>query len=234
MARNPPRTADPSLSEPSASEPPVSDPSASELPSVVVHADESCLGNQFRGADRPGGAAALIETWKDGAWVRRDLWTCSSATTNNRMALVGAVMALDILKVACRVRFVSDSQYLVKGASEWMPGWKRRKWRRKGGPIGNLEMWQRLDRSVSRHQVSWQWVRGHAGDPKNEYVDHLAVRAAEEQSASPGLVSSGFEEWLNRQREERDRFWDYFEFAPPQPPGGPGRTSPGPESRTRP
>lgn len=203
-------------------------------PRVVIHADESCLGNQFRDTDRPGGAAALIEAWKDVAWVRRDVWTSSPATTNNRMALASAVMALDVLKVRCRVRFVSDSQYLVKGASEWMPGWKRRNWRRKAGPIENLAMWKVLDRSAGRHQMTWQWVRGHAGDPKNEYVDHLAARAATEQSASPEPVPSGFDEWLNRQREERDRFWDYFEFAPPEAGGGSGGESTGPESRTRP
>ena len=188
-----------------------------EPPQVIIHADESCLGNQFRGQDRPGGAAALIEAWRGGAWMRKDVWTSSPSATNNRMALASALLALRALKVHSRVRFVSDSQYLVKGASEWMAGWKRRNWRRKAGPIENLAMWQQLDRVISGHDVTWKWVRGHAGDPKNEYVDHLAVRAAKEQSSSPGTVPSGFEEWLNQQRNDRDRFWDYIEFAPPEP-----------------
>ena len=186
-----------------------------EPPLIIIHADESCLGNQFRDQNRPGGAAAMIEAWQDDAWMRRDLWTSSPSTTNNRMALASACLGLTALKVRCRVRFVSDSQYLVKGASEWMRGWKRRGWKRKGGPIENLAMWQKLDRLADGHDVSWHWVRGHAGDPKNEYVDHLAVRAAKEQSSSPSPVPSGFEAWLNQQRDERDRFWDYMEFAPP-------------------
>ncbi len=186
-----------------------------EPPLITIHADESCLGNQFREQDRPGGAAAMIEAWKDDTWTRRDLWTSSPSTTNNRMALASALLGLTALKVRCRVRFVSDSQYLVRGASEWMRGWKRRNWKRKGGPIENLAMWQKLDRLAGGHDVSWHWVRGHAGDPKNEYVDHLAVRAAKEQSSSPSPVPSEFEAWLNQQRDERDRFWDYMEFAPP-------------------
>lgn len=183
---------------------------------VHVHADESCLGNQFKDRDRPGGAAALIEHWKEGLWVRRDVWTSSPATTNNQMAIASAILALDALKHPCRVFFVSDSRYLVDGASSWLPGWKRRGWKRKGGPIENLALWQRLDRKAAAHDISWKWVRGHAGNPKNEYANDLAVRAAREQSSAAGAVPSGFEDWLNRQREERDRYWDYMEFAPPE------------------
>lgn len=186
-----------------------------EPPEVHIHADESCLGNQFKGRDRPGGAAALLEHWKRGAWERRDLWICDRSTTNNRMALVSAIVALGALKGRCRVRFVSDSQYLVKGASEWMSGWKRRGWKRKGGPIENLDLWRRLDRVAARHEVEWQWVKGHAGDPRNEYVNDLAQRAASEQSARPEPGPSGFEAWLNEHREERERYLDFFEFAPP-------------------
>ena len=182
---------------------------------VFVHADESCLGNQFADRDRPGGAAVLLEHWTEGGWVRRDLWTSDPSTTNNRMALTSAILALGSLNRRCRVRFVSDSRYLVKGASEWMPAWKRRGWKRKGGPIENLDLWRRLDRVAARHDVGWGWVRGHAGDPRNEYVDELARKAARELSAAPGPVPSGFEAWLEVQREERERYLDYFEFAPP-------------------
>ena len=117
---------------------------ATTPPLVFVHADESCLGTQFAGRDRPGGAAVLLEHWKDGAWERRDLWTSDPSTTNNRMAITSAILALGTLRGRCRVRFVSDSQYLIKGASEWMPGWKRKGWKRKGGPIENLDLWRRL------------------------------------------------------------------------------------------
>lgn len=182
---------------------------------VYIHADESCLGNQFVGRDRPGGAAALLEYWTQGHWERRDLWISEPSTTNNRMALMSAIVSLAVLKGRRRVLFVSDSQYLVKGASEWMPGWKRRGWKRKGGPIENLELWRRLDRIAARHELTWRWVRGHAGDPRNEYVDELAQRAAQEQSAQPEPCPSGFEAWLADQRETHERYFDYFEFAPP-------------------
>ena len=186
-----------------------------EAPQVYIHADESCLGNQFAGRDRPGGAAALLEYWNRGNWERRDLWICDRSTTNNRMALMSAIVALEALKERCRVRFASDSQYLVKGVSEWMPAWKRRGWKRKGGPIENLGLWRRLDRAASRHEVEWRWVKGHAGDPRNEYVDDLAQRAAAEQSSRPHPGPSGFEEWLNEQRDSRELYLDYFEFEPP-------------------
>lgn len=186
-----------------------------ESPQVHIHADESCLGNQFAGQDRPGGAAALLEYWNRGGWERRDLWICDRSTTNNRMALMSAIVALEALKERCRVRFASDSQYLVKGASEWMPAWKGRGWKRKGGPIENLGLWRRLDRAASRHEVEWRWVKGHAGDPRNEYVNDLAQRAAAEQSSRPRPGPSGFEGWLNEQRDSHERYLDYFEFEPP-------------------
>ena len=191
---------------------------ATETPLVIVHADESCLGNQFADRDRPGGAAALLEYWTEAGWVRRDLWTSDPSTTNNRMALASAILALGALRQRCRVRFFSDSQYLVKGASEWMPAWKRRAWRRKGGPIRNMALWKRVDRLAGGHDVRWRWVRGHAGDPRNEYVNELAQRAARELSAKPP-VPSGFETWLEEQRESGDRYLEYFEFAPPEERG---------------
>ena len=183
-------------------------------PLVLIHADESCLGNQFTDRDRPGGAAVLLEHWTKGGWVRRDLWTSDPSTTNNRMALASAILALGALRERCRVRFVSDSRYLVNGASEWMPAWKRKGWKRKGGAIENLDLWQRLDRITARHQVSWVWIRGHSRDPRNEYVNDLAQKAARELSATPGPVPSGFEDWLEEQREGKQRYLDYFEFAP--------------------
>ena len=158
---------------------------AREPSRVYIHADESCLGNQFTDQDRPGGAAALLEHWSDEAWHRRDMWISEPSTTNNRMAITSAIIALGALRERCRVSFLSDSQYLVKGASEWMPGWKKRGWKRKGGPIENLDLWKSLDRIAAGHNVTWLWVRGHAGDPRNEYVNELAQRAAAELTEAP-------------------------------------------------
>lgn len=188
----------------------------SDLPDVEIHADESCLGNQFKGRANPGGAAGLVEVWRDGAWHRRDYWLSDADTTNNRMAIRSAIEALRLLTKPCHVHFHSDSQYLVKGMREWIHGWKARGWKRKRGAIENLELWKRLDREAARHEIDWSWVRGHAGHPKNEYVDSLAVRAAKKQSASGGLRPSRFVEWLNEQRDQRERFLDFFEFLPPE------------------
>jgi ribonuclease HI len=181
---------------------------------VFIHADESCLGNQFQDRESPGGAAGLVEIWKNGAWQRRDFWISEPATTNNRMALRSAIEPLRALTRPCRVHFVSDSQYLVKGIREWLPSWKRRGWRRKSGPIENLDLWQELDRELSRHEVQTEWVRGHAGHPRNEYANDLAVRAAKERTRSGGLVPSEFESWLEEERE-KGRYLDFHEFLPP-------------------
>jgi ribonuclease HI len=183
-------------------------------PLVHIHADESCLGNQFSDRDSPGGAGALVELWKEDAWVRRDHWLSEPATTNNRMALRGAADVLNQLRSACRVIFTSDSQYLVKGMREWVHGWAKRGWRRRGGTVENVELWRILVRAARRHEVDWRWVRGHAGHPRNEYANHLATRAAREQTASAGLVSSGFEAWLEAERSARERYLDFFEHLP--------------------
>jgi ribonuclease HI len=193
---------------------------SAEAPRIVIHADESCLGNQFQDRASPGGAAGLVEQWRGDRWERRDYWISEPGTTNNRMALRSAIEGLSGLKVPCRVRFVSDSQYLVKGMREWVAGWKRRGWKRKAGPIENLELWQELDRVAARHTLAWEWVKGHAGHPRNEYVNDLAVGAAKEQTRSDGFVASGFERWLEDQRERRGRYLDFMEFAPPAEDAG--------------
>ena len=185
------------------------------METVYVHADESCLGNQFTARANPGGAGALVEIWKDGAWERRDLWISEPDTTNNRMALRSAIEVLRCLTRPCMVHFVSDSQYLVKGMTEWMPGWKARGWKRKAGPIENLELWQSLDAEMARHQVRARWVRGHSGHPENEYVDFLATRAARDLTGSDGLVPSGFQGWLDALRAKKGQYLGYAEFAPP-------------------
>lgn len=185
------------------------------LDTVYIHADESCLGNQNQKRARPGGGAGLVEVWKDGMWERRDYWLSEPDTTNNRMALRSAIAPLRMLRRKCRVVFTSDSQYLVKGINEWRHAWKRAKWKRKGGAIKNLELWKQVDALVDRHDLTARWVRGHDGHPENEYVDYLATRAAKNQSDSGGLVDSGFYDWLNEERDEKEKYLDYMEFEPP-------------------
>jgi len=171
---------------------------------VQVYADESCLGNG-RDGQNPGGAAGLIEyAPREGAKVTRlDYWISEPATTNNRMALRSVIEAFRGLSRKGNrldVRFTSDSQYLVKGMREWLRGWKARGWKRKEGAIENLSLWQEADLLAQAHNVSWQWVRGHNEHPQNEYADHLATKAAREQSSSEGPIPSLYEEWLASQR----------------------------------
>ncbi len=172
---------------------------------AILHLDESCLGNGREGQN-PGGGGGLIEARSgNGSIHRRDFYISSPATTNNRMALASAVAALQLLArkgARLPVLIVSDSQYLVKGMREWVPGWVGRGWRRKEGLIENLELWKALVASARLHDVQWTWVRGHKGHPKNEYANDLAVLAAKEQRTSEGIVESGFDEWLKAQAGE--------------------------------
>jgi ribonuclease HI len=177
---------------------------ADGLPMLAIYADESCLGNGREGSN-PGGAAGVIEYVhpETGNLTRWDYWVSEPATTNNRMALRSVIDAFHGISrkgVRFRVTFTSDSQYLIKGMSEWVFGWMSRGWRKKDGPILNLEMWKEAVEAVRGHQVNWQWVRGHEGHPQNEYANDLAVRAAKEQTGSDGIVSSKFDEWLAVER----------------------------------
>jgi ribonuclease HI len=180
------------------------------LPIAIIHLDESCLGNGREG-DNPGGAGGLIEVRTRSGIQRRDFNLCEPATTNNRMALAGAARALQLLSAKDRrlhVLMISDSQYLVRGISEWVPGWIARNWTRKGGPIENLELWKALVAAERKHRVRWHWVRGLAGHPKNEYANDLAVEAARTQVAHPNAVESGFPVWLEKQRSKK-KYLDY-------------------------
>ncbi len=98
-------------------------------------------------------------------------------TTNNRMELTAATRALQALKQPCQVTFFTDSEYLRRGITEWMPNWRKRNWKRKGGALANVDLWQELDQAIQPHQIDWLWVRGHAGDRDNERVDRLARQA---------------------------------------------------------
>lgn len=119
------------------------------------------------------------------------------------MALSGAIAALQLLGQKgnrLRVLAVSDSEYLVKGIRQWAPAWQAKGWTRKGGAIENLELWRALWQSLALHEAQFTWVRGHAGHPKNEYVNDLAVSAATDQATSEGMVTSGFGTWLDHKR----------------------------------
>lgn len=175
-----------------------------ELPLVAVFADESCLGNGKEG-DNPGGAGVLLEFDRGGGapLVRRDLWVSEPGTTNNRMALRSAIetfRALGAKGERFRVLFTSDSRYLIDGMSDWVHGWAARGWKRAAGPIENLELWQEAVREAGAHVVQWNWVKGHAGHPQNEYANHLATRAAARQDSSHGWVKSEYETWLATER----------------------------------
>lgn len=179
-------------------------------PIAIIHLDESCLGNGQTGST-PGGAGGIIEVRHGGAIERRDFWLSAPDTTNNRMALAGAIAVLKLLATKghrFRVLGVSDSQYLVKGIREWLPGWVAKGWRRQAGPIENLELWQELHAALRLHDASWAWVRGHQGHAKNEFANDLAVRAATEQTTSDGAMPSDFATWLAAERKKK-RYLDY-------------------------
>ena len=175
---------------------------------VVVHADESCLGNGREGSN-PGGAGGLVEIARAKGISRRDYYLSEPDTTNNRMAIRSAIAAIELLgtgRKPLELEFVSDSEYLVKGMTQWLRAWIRREWKN----VKNPELWQELNEVAEPHDITWKWVRGHAGHPRNEYANYLATRAAAEQHQSDGLVESGFMEWLEKQRKKKK----YLEFNP--------------------
>lgn len=143
---------------------------------VTIHTDGACRGNPG-----PGGWAAVLST----GGREKEVYGFDPETTNNRMELMAAIQALETLKCPCDVRVVTDSQYVMKGVTEWMDNWKRRGWRtadRK--PVRNIDLWQRLDNALGQHRVEWEWVRGHNGHHGNERVDQLANRAIDEGSTA--------------------------------------------------
>jgi ribonuclease HI len=183
-------------------------------PLVFIYADESCLGNQFKGRARPGAAAGLVEYFHpDRGWVRRDFWLSEPDTTNNRMAIRSAILPLSALRNPSRVVFTSDSRYLVDGMTQWVHGWAARGWKRKDGEIENLAFWKELLATARRHTLQWRWVKGHAGHAQNEYANYLATRAAAKQDASGGLVESRFDEWI-AEEQEKERYLDFFPMPP--------------------
>jgi ribonuclease HI len=135
-------------------------------PRVVAYTDGACAGNPG-----PGGWGAILIS----GGHRRELKGGEAATTNNRMELMAAISALEALKEPSHVDLHTDSEYVQKGISVWIHGWKRKGWRTASGtPVKNAELWRRLEEAQHRHEVVWNWVRGHAGDTENERADELA------------------------------------------------------------
>lgn len=140
------------------------------LKTVHIHTDGACLGNPG-----PGGWAALLRC----KGRERELAGGDPDTTNNRMELMGAIMALETLSEPCVITLHTDSQYVRQGITEWMKNWVRRGWKTAGGdPVKNRDLWERLNAAAQRHTIEWKWVKGHSGDPDNERVDVLARNAA--------------------------------------------------------
>ncbi len=142
---------------------------------LIIHTDGACRGNPG-----PGGWGVLL-SWND---TRKELSGAEAATTNNRMELTAAIMGLTALKRPTVATVQTDSQYVIKGITEWLPSWKARGWRtadRK--PVKNQDLWERLDQLAGQHTLRWQWVKGHSGDPGNERVDELANLAIDAMQA---------------------------------------------------
>lgn len=143
------------------------------MPNVTMYTDGACTGNPG-----PGGYGAIIED--EGGGVREVLGG-EKRTTNNRMELMAVIRGLESLEPAISVRIISDSQYVVKGMTQWIHGWKRKGWKTaSGGAVKNRDLWVRLSELVGQRQVEWEWVRGHAGHPGNERADALARQAIED------------------------------------------------------
>jgi len=135
---------------------------------VEVFTDGACKGNPG-----PGGWGTLLRYGR----TEKELCGGEANTTNNRMELMAVIQALEALKRPCRVRITTDSQYVKRGVTEWMARWKRNGWRTAGRkPVKNRDLWERLDQALSRHELEWHWVKGHAGHAENERADELANR----------------------------------------------------------
>ena len=137
-------------------------------PKVVIYTDGACSGNPG-----PGGWGAILE------FGGREKEICGGepATTNNRMEMMAAIQALEALTRPCKVELHTDSQYVMKGITEWIRGWKARGWKTADKKaVKNEDLWRRLDEARARHEVDWRWVKGHAGHELNELADELARR----------------------------------------------------------
>ena len=141
------------------------------MPDLFAFTDGACSGNPG-----PGGWGAVLQA-KDGDALLKERELCGGAaeTTNNRMELTAAIEALQTLERESKITLITDSVYVKDGITKWLWGWKKNGWRTAAKkPVKNAELWQKLDAAQARHQVTWQWVKGHAGQPENERADALA------------------------------------------------------------
>ncbi len=146
---------------------------------VEIYTDGACKGNPG-----PGGWGVLL---KSGS-TEKELFGGERETTNNRMELTAVIVALEALKRPCEVILHADSQYVLKGMTEWLAGWKAKGWKTAAKqPVKNVDLWQRLDALVAGagHRIDWRWVKGHNGDPGNERADALANRGVEQAMRQP-------------------------------------------------
>lgn len=140
--------------------------------SIEIYTDGACKGNPG-----PGGWGALLRY----NGKEKTLKGAEALTTNNRMELTAAIMALAALKRPCQVALYTDSQYLRQGMTEWLEQWKKKGWRNsKKEPVKNVDLWKQLDELAQTHQIDWHWVKGHSGHPENELADELANQAIDE------------------------------------------------------
>ncbi len=146
---------------------------------VQVITDGACSGNPG-----PGGWAAVLRYNQH----EKEMWGSEPHTTNNRMELMAAIEALRSLKEDCEIEVVTDSEYVKKGITEWIHGWKRKGWMTAAKkPVINQDLWKALDEQVNRHKTTWVWTKGHASHTDNNRCDELATRAAKEQNRSAAL-----------------------------------------------
>ncbi|MES2626987.1 MAG: ribonuclease HI [Pseudomonadota bacterium] len=143
---------------------------------IKIYTDGACRGNPG-----PGGWGAVLEYGNESKLLHGG----EILTTNNRMELTAAIKALSALKRPCKVVLVSDSKYVLQGITEWLPNWKQKGWRTAAKkPVMNSDLWQQLDELASKHEISWQWVKGHSGHVQNELADQLANKGIDELANS--------------------------------------------------
>lgn len=136
---------------------------------VEIFTDGACSGNPG-----PGGWGAILRS----KGIEKELSGGEKDSTNNRMEMMAVIVALESLTRSCTVKITTDSQYVMKGMQEWLPGWKKRNWKTAAKkPVKNVDLWQRMEKAADDHTLEWEWVRGHQGHPENERADQLAVAA---------------------------------------------------------
>jgi ribonuclease HI len=139
---------------------------------IEIFTDGACSGNPG-----PGGWGAILRT----KGIEKELSGSENDTTNNRMEMMAVIVALEALTRSCEVTVTTDSQYVIKGMQEWLPGWKKRNWLTAAKkPVKNVDLWKRMEKAAATHNLDWVWVRGHQGHVENERADQLAVSAREQ------------------------------------------------------